>query len=395
MYSVTNCKADLSGILHGTSLNQITNIDGLIYRAARQVLLDVDPQETKRILPLASSIYSKVYDYPLPVDLKGNKVIDIRPQVSRYTSDSFSQAYGKPFDLTKDSLTQQFNINFDTGLKTIRIADESLISGVVLDSVDSTTGWSAGGTASNLAIDNVNYVSGSSSLKFDLASGTGWLENSTINSLDLNSWLNQANQFLYTYLQTATGITSVSLRWGTDSSNYYEQTAIVTQENTAFQDGWNLISLPWLNATVVGSPDPTDITYLRVTWVATSAQTGMRLDNIICRLGTILEIVYYSKYMFRDASTGAWQETITDDSNIINLDTESYNLLLYQIAYLAAQQQQGYDSTKFDGPYFQNFYATTLNRYRAMYKSEIIKPQQLYYNLRQPGYGRFTTRRNW
>lgn len=394
-YSVTNLKADLAGILHGTTLNQITNLDGLIYRGARQVLLDVDPQETKRILPLASAIYSNIYDYPIPVDLKGNKVIDIRPQVDRQQSDYYAQSYSRGFDISKESLNQQFNIDFNGGVKTIRIANNSLVPGVVLNQCDSTTDngtWTAGGTASNLSVDNVNFVSAGSSLKFDMTTGTGWLENSTMSAQNISSWLNQANTFLYTYIQTASTLTSVSLRWGSSNADYYEKTATLTQTNTAFADGWNLLSLPWLGASVTGTPDPTAISYLRVSWVSTGNQTGMHLDNIITQLGTILEIVYYSKYMFKNISSGAWQETVTDDSNTINLDTESYNLLLYQVAYLAAQQQQGYSATNFDGPYWQKFYADNLTRYRAMYKSEVQKPQQPWYSVTKPGYTKYI---NW
>ena len=56
-YNVLTLKADLSGILHGTTLNEITNITGVINRSGHQVLLDIDPQETKRILPFANPIY--------------------------------------------------------------------------------------------------------------------------------------------------------------------------------------------------------------------------------------------------------------------------------------------------------------------------------------------------
>jgi hypothetical protein len=395
--NVTGLKSELQAMIHGTTLNQVVNMNGLIYRAARQLLLDLDPQEMKRISPLASAIYDSVYDYPIPVDVKGNKVIDIRPQVSRNLSDNFLQTYGKPFDLTKTSLVDQFTVNFNSGLKTIRIADSGLVPGVVLSNADSITSngtWTTGGTASNLTADNVNHVSGSASLKFDLGIGTGYLENSTINSQNLSAWINQAVQFLYTYMQTASGISSVELRWGSSSANYYKQTTIVTQQNTAFQNGWNLLSLPWLNATVVGSPDSTKITYLRISWVATSVQTGMRLDNIMTSLGTILEMVYYSSYLFKDAVTGAWQETITDDSNVINLATESYNLLIYQCGIHLAQQLQGLDAMFYDGNYFLQHYMDALGRYRNQFKSEIQKPINTYYAMRKPGFGKYVSWRN-
>ena len=486
MYNITSLKGEISAFIHGTTTNSVVNIDGLIYRAARQLLLDVDPQEMKRSVPLASAIYDRVYDYPIPSDVKGIKVIDIRPQADRYISDSFLQTYSKPFDLSKDSLFNQFNIDFNTGVKTIRIADSGLVPGVVVNPADSLTSngtWAAAGTASNLTVDNINYVSGGASLKFDATTGAAYLQNSTMNAQDLSAWKNQGHFFLWVYMPTASQFTNVKLQWGSSSTAYYEQTVTVNQEGNTFIDGWNLLDFPWLGATssagVVGNPNsgdwdpithlathtagtyaltpytslfqtyignhivgqdnlipaaylasillmatykgstlssadqgklgngsiqtpfvgetPTDtaINYLRVTCNVVNPQTAIRLDNIVFRLGTILEIVYYSKFLFRDAITGGWQETITDDSNIINLDTESYNLLVYQVGVHLAQQLQGLDAMFYDGNYFQQHYGDALNSYRLQNRSEWQKPTNIYYGMTRPGYSKYMTRRNW
>ena len=47
-YNITQLKADLAGIGHGTSLNKVQNFDGLVLRAARQVMSDIDLKETIR-----------------------------------------------------------------------------------------------------------------------------------------------------------------------------------------------------------------------------------------------------------------------------------------------------------------------------------------------------------
>lgn len=398
MYTVTNLKAEMAAMIHGTTLNKVQNVNGLIYRAARQLLLDCDPQETKVITPLASAIYDRVYDYQLPDDLKGNKVIDIRPQADRQPWDNSLQTYSKPFDLTKGSLLDQFNINFDHGVKTIRISNSNLVPGVTINACDSITGngtWAVGGTASNLEEDDENFVSGSSSLKFNLTTGTGWLENSTMDPINLSEWQSQAVQFLWTYLQNASKITSVNLRWGSSSSNYYTVTATVNQQGNTFVNGWNLLDFDWDGATTVGSPNSSSISYVRVTWVTTAAQTGMRLNNIVSRLGSIYEIVYYSKYLFEDALTGGWQETITDDSNIINLDTDSYNLLVYQCGLQLAQQLQGSDALVFDANYFKEQYGTSLFKYKTMYKSEWQKPTTAYYGAKKAGYNQYVRGRRF
>lgn len=401
-YSVLQAKADLTSVLHGTTLDSINDIDGLFNRVARQLLLDIDFQETKRIQTLASPIFNQVWDYALPNDLKGNRIIDIRPQVNRQSNDITAQVYERPFDLNKFvPLNQDFTIQFNTGLKTIRINRSQSPIGVVINDASSITSngtWSTFGDASNLTVDNVNYATGSSSLKFDLvASGSfGGLVNSTMTAVNLTAFLNQSSNFLYAFLPTASDFSSIVLRWGSSASNYYEVSTTVTQANTALQNGWNLLQYLWSNATTTGTPDTSAINYIRVGFNYNgTAQTAVHLDNIVNRMGQIMEIVYYSKFMFRDAITGAFQETVTDDSNLINLDTESYNIFLNQLAYLATQQQQGLTAVFGDQPFFYENYQVDKTRYQALYKSEVSLPVSTYYKLPKAGYNRIVGNRRF
>lgn len=399
-YSVTNLKSDLIGMLHGTTLSQISGVNNLINRAAREVLLDVDPIETKRTVEISTPIFDDIWDYAVPSDLKGNRVIDIKPNSFRFPNDKFAQSYNKDFDINKNFINgnSAFTIVHNTGVKTIRIDDNNQIKGITLDTADTVQGWSAVSTASNLQTDNVNFISGSGSISFDLAAGanpsTGTINKTLDGPLDMTDHLNQSSLFYYVWFPTATAITSTELRWGSDSTNYYTRTATVTSEGNSFADGWNLIRAEWLGATVVGSPDAAAIDFVQVgiTYNGT-AQTAVRVDNIVSNLGRIMEMEYYSKFLFRDSTTGGFQETVTDDSNLINLDTESYNLLTYKSAILAAQQQQGVSAINFDVPFFEQRYTTALRRYRAMYKNEVTHPTNAYYKMTKGGYSRYLGRR--
>lgn len=398
-YNVQALKNDLQGVLHGTQLNQIQNLDGVINRAARQLLLDLDPQETKRSVEFVNPIYNGVYDYPIAADVKGNKIIDIYPQVQRLPRDIWTQAYNQAFDVTKLNIFQQtnmFTMNFNTGLKTMRVNAPFLNPPVILNNADNTTDngtWTVGGTASNLAVNNTNFVQGAGSLQFDITTGVGYLENSTMAAVNLSAVENQSSLFENVYIPTGSYLTSVELRWGSDSSNYYTKTVTQNQQGNAFVNGWNLCQNVWSAATTVGSPDVTAISYLRVSLTVTANMSGCLLNGVQSILGTILSYEYYSKYMFRDSITGAFQETVTDDSNLINLDTESYNLLFNLVAYFAVQQQQGVDATAYDGSFFRNQYDLGLARYKSMYKSELQKPQSLYYRVPDLSNRRFLGRR--
>ncbi len=399
-YSVLDAKTDLEGVLHGTTNNQIQNLDGVFNRTARQLLLDVDPQETKRTLEFVNPIFNTVFDYPIADDVKGNKIIDIFPQVQRLPWDIWTQAYNQAFDIAKQNIfsnADMFTMNFNTGLKTIRINAPYLNEPVVINQIEAiaTNGtWAVGGTASNLSANNSNWVQGAGSLQFDSTTGAAYIENSTMASVNLSNVVSQSSLFVWVYVPTGASLTSVDLRWGSSSANYYHKTVTQNQQGVAFVNGWNLCQFVWSSATTVGSPSSSAINYGRVTLNVTGTETGCLVNGMNSILGTILSYEYYSKYLFRDAITGAFQETVTDDSNLINLDTESYNLFFNLLAYLAGQQQQGLDASFYDGNFFLTQYQQGVARYKAMYKSEIQKPQSLYYRMNKPGYGQYFGR-NW
>jgi len=173
-YSVLDLKNDLQGVLHGTTLNQIQNLDGVINRAARQLLLDVDPQETKRTLEFVNPVFNTVYDYPISEDVKGNKITDIFPRIQRIPADVWTQAYNQAFDVAKEnlfSLANMFTMNFNTGIKTLRLNAPFLNPPVVLNQADSIINngtWVEGDDAAGLVIDYTNFVQGGASLKFNL-----------------------------------------------------------------------------------------------------------------------------------------------------------------------------------------------------------------------------------
>ena len=382
-YTIAKIKNDIQRKIHGTSLNKIQDIDGVINEAARDVLADVDPAETIRISQITNALYNKVFDYQLPSDLKGNKVIDIRPQVNRTLNDNFSQTYSEAFDLAKENNT--FNIQYNSGVKSIRISKD-LGSGNTISSLNGITNngtWVVGNDATNLTEDGLNYITGGASLNFDLDGSTtdGYLENSTLESLDLSKYENKGALFLYVYLPDSSIITNVDLRWGNDSSNYWNATATSQQNSVSFQNGWNLLRFDWNGATEIGTGDSENVDYSRITINYNgTVDTDIRVDNLVIRLGSIYDIEYYSKFIFK-SSAGTWKEEEDDDTDEINLDTDSYNLLLDKIMTIVAPQISGVDSG-FDFEVAREKYQTNMVRYKGNNKSQIQKPKVHYYRIK-------------
>lgn len=391
-YTITNLLTDISSVTHGTTINKIPNIYGIINRAARAVLLDVDPKETQRIVQLAQ-VFNDVFDYPCPIDLKGDREVDLRPQANRQPWDVFVQDYAQTFDLTKNwSLANQLYTQWNTGVKTLRIDAPTLKSPIVLCDTSTITGWTATTGAQNLSLDTTQNVAGGGAIQFDLAAGsaTGSIQISTLTQINVTTNINIDTEFYWVYLPTASSVTSLTVRWGSDiTSNYYTYTATVTQQGTAFQNGWNLIAVPWVSSTKVGTPVVTafDSIQLIVAYNST-LQTGLKFCNFTSNTGYIFELQYYSKYLFRDATTNVFQETVSsssDNSKLINFDTESYNLLFNKTAFYVCQALQGADAS-YDADYWQTEYSQALARYRAQNPSEAMKKAEVYYRMPRKGY---------
>lgn len=392
---ITTLLTDLSSVIHGTTTSKVPNIYGMISRAARQVLQDVDPKETTRIVQMPQ-IFNDVFDYALPVDVKGDRITDLRLQAGRTPWETFTQGYAENFDANKSvSFSNKIYTQWNTGVKTIRIEAPFLTSPVTLADTSSITGWAATTGASSLTLNTTSFVAGGGAIQFDLAAGSasGYVETSSLSPLDMTSLVNVATGFLWVYMPAGASVSSVDVRWGSSSSNYYHYAATVTQQGTAFINGWNLLAFPWASATKVGTPVSTAYSYVRITPSYNSTlQTGFKACNLVFAQGYYFDLQYYSKYLFRDPSTNAFQESVvdvTDNNKLINLDTESYNLLFNKTAFFVAQSLQGSDAA-YDASYWDSEYAACLKRYKAQNPSEAKDKREPYYKMMNKGYNRFS-----
>lgn len=383
-FNISDLKDRINSKVHN-SINKIVDVDSLIIEAGNNLLLAVDSPALIRSTPLTNGLYDSVYSYAAPADLKEDKIISLIAQDpnNQNPSQNYNQTYSKELDLRKELGT--LSIEDNSTVRTLKAVGIGLRTGVTVNDANSLTTsgtWSAGGNAINLAVDTINYVSGNASLKFDIsASGSAaYIENSTMQSVDLTDYVNAGSGFVYVYIPSTTIITSIALRWGSDSSNYYSSTATTTQDNTAFVVGWNLLRFDWSGATTTGTPTVTAIDYLRVTFNYNgTATTSCRVDNIVFRLPAIYNLKYYSNYLYR-STAGTWLEkpTASDDSDIVNTDTTGFNMLVVECAYLASQELSGEDSS-FDVDFFQKERNRIWGQYTSNNKSQALKRREPYY----------------
>lgn len=155
--------------------------------------------------------------------------------------------------------------------------------------------WTADTTNSdalNLTIDTNEFKEGSASLNFDIdvsqsGNNRATIYNSTHSSMDMTQHEDLSSHLVDVYIPDVTNFTSITLYWGTDSSNYWSATATTDINGSAFVAGWNLIKIDWANATKTATPDITDTVYFRMDFNYGAGQaddTDFRIDNWrICR----------------------------------------------------------------------------------------------------------------
>lgn len=378
-YTYQQAQDSLSGIVHGKTVNKITNINSVAQRAAQNLLAMIDPDETRKISQI--TLYDDVTDYDAPTGLKEKRVIDIRPQVNRNPSDNLGNRLSKDFDMKKWG--SWFTVMDDGGTKYLRVKPIITPEANSIDPMDDDTHWTASGDASSLAVDDLYSVSNGSSLKFTLASSgsSGILTNSTISTVDLSDWENISAFFLWVYLPTSTAITSVTLRIGTSATKYWEMTGSIHQGSQ--RAGWNLFRFDWSTATKTSTPSSSVLTYVRLAFAYGGTMAVVRVDKLFTSLPKIWDIEYYSKFIF--SNSGTWAETPNGVTATINLDTASYNLFTYEFALAALQQIQGKDAIADRAYFYKELHGDAQKEgLYALYKknnpSQAEKPTQTYYN---------------
>ena len=385
MFTVTEIKSHLAGMGHGKTLNKVTNVFELFERAAAIFLLKVHPIESQRTAPLASTIHDDVYNYGAPSDF--GSLIDLIPQDNRGAWDKALRDKAGNFDRTKAFRDKIITIEGSEGTKIFRISWRSR-QGKVLNSMNSVDGngtWSAVGSATGVATDNIFKVSGSGSVKFThVVTGDG-IQCTDMTALDLTTENRVADVFVWVYLSVVP--TSLTPVWGNDlTTNYWTGVAQTTQaDGTAFKIGWNQIKASWSGATQTGTVNPATIDSFKVTAVGTALGT-MRIDNIVFSIGRSFDCKYYSKYLYKNSS-GTWLSKPTTDDDSVVLDNDTLPLFLKECLIEMAQQMEGTDAA-FDIEHALTRLRELYPAYKGLYPSEVKKVSSGY-GSKRPGRNRW------
>ncbi len=341
VYSYT----DLQNAVNPKLRNRVAQLGAPIVSsnmAVRNLMSKADLTSAKRRVTIAPAVYRSQNSYPCPADMKDDAIIDLPAQVNR--SERFYLTTFEQFDSRKSFDTSMIAFDDrDSMIRRLLVSTAASTKNVMVAGCDTVGTWVASGDAANLTADNFDYVNGSGSLKFDTLGGSNnaVLTNASIPKLDLTPYYGQ-QLFLYFKIPanaTLADITNIQFRWGSSASAYWQATATTTFEQIAFFKGWGVFEFQWPTSST-GTPDITSFTYaqVQVTNSAPNAGTGWHLDFISAQLGTIFDVLYYSKYGWVNNAGAYIEQTTGASTDMLVLDTTDFNLLVDEYAILGMEE---------------------------------------------------------
>lgn len=345
MKTIGQLKDGVAGLLQGTDLDNVTNINGALERAARLTI-------QRAAIPEASgrqnySLYGGVIDYPAPVTIFGGSITDLRPQgISRTPLDYVYKQPIQQFDRTKAFLPNGYQLTFEynKGTPIMRVVQTRTLPQVVLDQMYVTTGWVTGGSASALVEDDTIYYQAPSSLRFLLTgASSGYMEKTLPNPLNISKYEDIGVMFLAIQIPSTaalTDLTSIEMRIGSDSANYNAVTA--TQGFLgAFQVGnFLLVAFDLATSSQVGTPNFSAIKYVRATFTTANTIINMHVGGLFISLPSSHELLFESNAIFMN-TLGVLSQTISGDNDTIILNDAAYTIYEMECAITIALQNGG------------------------------------------------------
>jgi hypothetical protein len=246
--------------------------------------------------------------------------------------------------------------------------------------------WSAVAStdATNVRTDDSEYTEGSGSVAFDIdvslsGTNTAAIENATLTAVDISSDENKSMIFARVYLPDVTYITSLSLRWGSSSSDYWTASVTTQFSGVALVVGYNVVAFNWNGAVETGTADAAAIDYIRYTINFSASQvddTDFRIDDIRSKMPYHATALYYSQYFIQDAD-GTYKEEFVDGDDVTVLEQHHEDMLMY----LALEEAFDVDRQKDDAGKARTDFEIQLKVAGNDKISEKQKPSDSYYYL--------------
>lgn len=340
-YSVANLKDSLSGMLQGLSMNNVKNLNIALERTARQVCNKLDiPEATGR---QNLTLYSGVIDYPAPTDIFGSAIVDIQPQgMTRNITDYVYKRPLEQFDRQKSYVSNGYEMTFEyrKGVAIERIVSTRPVPKIELDPMTDDTGWTAAGSASSLVDDETVYWQTPASLRFTLTGASTGTLTKAIQSQDLTDYIGVGVVFLAFRTPSSSDLTSIAIRLGSDSTNYYSVSNTTGFLGAWIANEWTLIALDLSGASTTGTPTVTAIDYAQVRVTHGATITNFYTGGLWISLPSPHTVIYQTNAIFQ-ASGANPSQSIGTAADTVLLNDSAYAIYEIECAIEIAGQQGG------------------------------------------------------
>lgn len=393
--NVAQLKESIAGLLSGTNLNNVTNLDTALSRAVRRVALKMDaPEATGR---QALTLYNGVYYYQAPDILFGTTVNIIRPQ------GNVNAPYLSSTKVPMDVFTRgkfyfpngyMLDLEYNKGIGIIGVSSDVPLPKLELTPFANADDFTAGGSASTPVTDNVNFWESPASIRFNLTGASTGTITSAINSVDASKYEGVGVVFLAIQTPSATNLTSIEARVGSSASDYVSSSETEGFLGAWTSDDWLLVAFDLASASETGTVDWENIDYVQVRITTGATITNFRLGGMWISMPSINEIIYQTAAVFKNSTTGVLSQDITSDNNYIILNDAAFTILEFECAKEIALQQAGgkyTDQVKgFDDIlYGNNVLEGLYQRYTANNPSNALRQIDSYYDGEDRGYGQW------
>lgn len=329
------------------NMDEVLKVNALD-QALRMFRTTNNPPWTKQKTTLR--VFKDVPLYPTPSDFAQLAILNDPIGKNR----SFAQQPRYVYNNVRDFLEQPTGRNtiaevWEQGTKMLGIRLNYGVDFIqtVVDTASTISDWAGGQDAGTPVLDNVIFLSGSTSIRFPItfSSGTARMINTLSNPISDSSW-DKKYFFVSVYLETATAPTDLTITLFTDPATYLVSPVLTTQfgGQPLIANDWNTFAFNLDTATDAGGDFAGDINYIQYDFTET-VNGFYYFDESFLRGWVLQDMWYYSTYNVLNGTT--YQDFFSPDSANYSLtsvllgDTNWHDALVYEAClYLLSDQKE-------------------------------------------------------
>lgn len=372
-------RSDARGTVTSTEITSLFNSQIRLLKARGEY------RGTRLVSPI--DVFDTVFEYEAPSDYKATKLF--RPTEGYQDIDLLTSNEWREKVATTNLPIIADEQYTDAKILLIRVSTEDYATVLEpfaeFDNNGSATAVASTDATNVRTADGARYKQ-SSAVAFDIdvsasVSNTAGIEKTLTTSVDLSTYEDISTGFLDIFIPTGlvANLSSVRLRWGSSSANFWEVTATECFNGQRFSRGKNVLGFAWSSATETGTPDAEAVDYVQILLTYASGQTDVSLVAVQdLRFANPTEYTHeYYSTRFTRSNAGTLQDEFNADDDYSLLEDFEDDMLVQGVVAEIHALKSNYNDSARASTRFEEFYAQATNNK----PSEKQKPSQQYYEM--------------